>query len=270
MKHVGISEISPEQAVLTNIIGTQNVIRLAKKYQAERVLFTSSDKAVNPTNVMGTTKLMGERLMTAANMDSKITIFSSTRFGNVLGSNGSVVPIFKRQLQEGNNLTVTHPDMTRFVMSKQEAVGLVLQSVEIMRGGEVFVTKMPVMNIEIIAKGIIKTMSRTYGRNSSYCEIEYIGVKPGEKLYEELMSTEEMQRSLELEKYFVILPALRGFFHDVQFEYEHLISETVTRPYNSMHEECLDLPDTIETLTKFGLLDIPESEWVARDWPGDK
>jgi len=128
LKHVVLCEDSPDQAVRTNILGTQNVIEAALANNVERVIFTSSDKAVNPTNVMGTTKLMGERLMTAASTHSTGTIFASTRFGNVLGSRGSVVPLFRRQIESGGPITLTDSEMTRFIMTVPEASALVLES----------------------------------------------------------------------------------------------------------------------------------------------
>lgn len=157
-KHVILCEKSPNQAVATNIDGVSNLISAAKKNSVEKFIFTSSDKAVNPTNVMGTTKLMGERLVTAANIDpikTHKTIFASTRFGNVLGSNGSVIPIFKKQILSGQDVTLTDPEMTRFVMSLKQSVELVLQSADIAQGGEVFVTKMPVVRISDLAEVMI-------------------------------------------------------------------------------------------------------------------
>ncbi|MBT4732583.1 polysaccharide biosynthesis protein, partial [Candidatus Woesearchaeota archaeon] len=153
LKHVILCERSPEQAVQTNINGVQNIISAADMNNVEVVIFTSSDKAVNPTNVMGTTKLMGERLITAANSSKRENgpIFASTRFGNVLGSSGSVIPIFRNQISNGGPVTLTDRNMTRFVMSVEEAVELVLNSVIEAKGGEVFVTKMPVMRIKDLA-----------------------------------------------------------------------------------------------------------------------
>ena len=148
-KHVVLCERSPFEAVQTNINGVQNVISAAHSNQVEKVIFTSSDKAVNPTNVMGTSKLMGERLMTAANANLRDDgpIFASTRFGNVLGSRGSVIPIFKEQIRRGGPITLTDPAMTRFIMSIRQAVQLVIDSAELARGGDVFITKMPVIRI---------------------------------------------------------------------------------------------------------------------------
>ena len=189
LKHVGLCEDSPNEAVLTNIAGVQNVIDAALINNVERVIFTSSDKAVNPTNVMGTSKLMGERLITAANennLNAK-TIFASTRFGNVLGSRGSVVPLFRKQIELGGPITLTDREMTRFIMTLEEAAALVLESVWVAKGGEVLITKMPVARIEDLAEVMAENLSPT-----NKVDIIEIGTKPGEKLYEELMNDEEV------------------------------------------------------------------------------
>jgi len=190
LKHVPICEMSPNQAVSTNIIGTQNCIQAAKSNNVKTFIFTSSDKAVNPTNVMGSTKLVGERLVTAAaeNNDSDC-IFASTRFGNVVGSRGSVIPIFRKQIERSEKLTITHPEMTRFVMSLDEAVSLVFKSSQIAQNGDVLVTKMPVARILDIAQLFLEMAQR------SVDEYEIIGIKPGEKLFEELNNSEEVDRT---------------------------------------------------------------------------
>ena len=200
LKHVILCERSPDQAVETNILGIQNVIEAANFNNVDKVIFTSSDKAVNPTNVMGTSKLMGERLITAANSNKygQRTIFASTRFGNVLGSNGSVIPIFHNQIIKGGPITLTDQAMTRFVMSIDEAVHLVIDSSLKAQGGEVFITKMPVVRILDLAKAMIDLLAPKYGFDKNKIEISEIGQKPGEKLYEELMSNEETRRAIEL------------------------------------------------------------------------
>ena len=161
-----------------------------------RVIFTSSDKAVNPTNVMGTSKLMGERIITAANIvnNNGHQVFSSVRFGNVLGSRGSVVPIFAEQILGGEAVTITDARMTRFVMTIQEAAKLVLEAAMLACGGEVLVTKMPVMRIIDLAQAMIELLAPKAGLDPDKITIRYIGAKPGEKLYEELMSQEEASR----------------------------------------------------------------------------
>ena len=234
LKHVGLCEESPVQAVRTNIDGTQNVIDAALAAQVERVVFTSSDKAVNPTNVMGTTKLMGERLMTAASMSNKNskTIFASTRFGNVLGSRGSVVPLFRRQIENGGPVTLTDKAMTRFIMTLEEAASLVLNSVFMATGGEVFVTKMPIARIEDIATHMVEELS-----DANKIEVKEIGAKPGEKMYEELMNDEEVRRSYEVEDFFILLPAFAKNHEEIYPMVKG--RQKADRPYNSSLDACM-------------------------------
>lgn len=272
LKHVILTERSPEQAIQTNILGVQNIIAAALENDVGRVLFTSSDKAVNPTNVMGTSKLMGERLMTAANSNKRGdgTVFASTRFGNVLGSSGSVVPVFHGQIAHGGPVTLTDPDMTRFVMSIEQAVRLVLDSAELACGGEVFITKMPVMRIQDLARVMIKTLAPRYDHDPEKIEITVIGTKPGEKLYEELMSEEETRRSLELQRYFSVLPAFRGIYRDIRYDYPDTISDEVTNPYVSSMETPLSENEISQILQANGLLKESSMAMSQRYWPGDK
>lgn len=272
LKHVILSERSPEQAVQTNIHGVQNIIAAANANNVEKVIFTSSDKAVNPTNVMGTTKLMGERLITAANSNKRGNgpIFASTRFGNVLGSNGSVVPIFHNQIAKGGPITLTHREMTRFIMSIEESVKLVIDSAIEAQGGEVFITKMPVIRIIDLAKAMIDELAPHYGMQPEEIEIVEIGTKPGEKLYEELMSDEETRRAIELEYYFSVTPAFRGIYHDIDYKYENIISREVDNPYISANETALTIKEIKQFLKDKKLLNLPSEAIIQRYWPGDK
>ncbi len=249
MKHVIVSERSPRDAIRTNIKGVQNIIDAATVNNVDRVIFTSSDKAVNPTNVMGTSKLMGERLMTAASALSPESgpVFATTRFGNVLGSRGSVIPVFRNQIAGGGPVTVTDPAMTRFIMSLEQSVRLVLDSVAMARGGEVFVTKMPVINIKDLARVMVEMTAPLYGYAPDEIELETIGTKPGEKLYEELINEEEIRRCLELEKYFIIIPAFKSVYSHITYEYPDLVSPQVSQAYNSAREQ----PLSREELRKF-------------------
>ncbi|GAB3282047.1 polysaccharide biosynthesis protein [Parahaliea aestuarii] len=246
LKHVGICEKSPAEAVQTNIDGLQNLIRAAQRCEIERFIFTSSDKAVNPTNVMGTSKLMGERLVTAANnsRENKGTVFTSTRFGNVLGSRGSVVPIFKNQILNGKDITLTSREMTRFVMTISEAADLVIESSALAKGGEVFITKMPVIRIEDLGQVMIDVLAGEVDADKR-TKIHEIGVKPGEKLYEELMSEEETSRAIETEDYFVVLPAFRDLY-PVEYVYQGMKDAPVLKPYKSSEEELLT-PETLKS-----------------------
>lgn len=256
-KHVILCERSPRDAIATNIQGLMNVIDAAQANGVARMLFTSSDKAVNPTNVMGTTKLMGERLVTAANAHRRQetdTIFASTRFGNVLGSRGSVIPIFTRQIAKGGPVTLTDAAMTRFVMTIEEAVGLVLESTFLARGGEVFVTKMPVARIADLASIMIERLAPLHGFGPSDIEIKTIGSKPGEKMYEELMSEEEVRRAVDLDRFFAVIPAFRGVYQDIAYEYPQQTEKPVDRPYNSSVEKALSRAGLASYLAEKGLL----------------
>lgn len=248
LKHVGLCEDSPNQAMLTNIVGTQNVIEAALANKVGRVIFTSSDKAVNPTNVMGTSKLMGERLMTAANQNNRnhSTIFASTRFGNVLGSRGSVLPLFRQQIAKGGPITLTDARMTRFVMTLQDSAKLVLESVWLAHGGEVFITKMPIARIEDIAHAMRDALAA-----GADIEIVEIGTKPGEKMYEELMNEEEVRRSWEYGDFFVVLSP---FADTASREYVYLSdSARVDRPYNSALENTLSRTELTEYMKRHDL-----------------
>lgn len=235
LKHVSLCEQAPQAAIQTNILGTQNVIQAAQASGVRRVLFTSSDKAVNPTNVMGTSKLMAERLMTAANARSRNggTIFASSRFGNVLGSRGSVIPLFKRQIAAGGPVTLTDRQMTRFIMTLTEAVKLVMESIFLAKGGEVFVTKMPVCRIEDLASIMIAELAPQYDYRPRDVEVRIVNPRPGEKLYEELMNEEEIRRTIELDSHFVIVPALQSSSRKTEYAYPRMRTGALKSPYNS-------------------------------------
>jgi len=243
LKHVITSEKSPNETVETNITGIQNLINAAIKSKVKKVIFTSSDKAVNPTNVMGSTKLMGERLITAANTNKidKYPIFTSTRFGNILGSNGSVTEIFKEQISKGGPITLTDQNMTRFIMSVEDAVKLILESAIIGKGGEVLITKMPVIFIKDLAKAMIELYASKFGYKSKDIKIKVIGQKAGEKLYEELMNTEEIRRSIELKKYFSVKPAIINNFKKIKYNYNDIKSLKIQNSYISSEEVPLTI-----------------------------
>jgi FlaA1/EpsC-like NDP-sugar epimerase len=237
-KHVFFSEYNPFEAVQTNALGVQNVVQAAISNDTRLVIFTSSDKAVNPTSVMGTSKLMGERLITAANIvnHNHKQRFSSVRFGNVVGSRGSVFHIFSEQIKKGGPITVTDPEMTRFIMTVERAAQLVLEGAGLARGGEVMVTKMKVISIMDMALVMRELLAPHYGRDPEAVKVEIIGAKPGEKLYEELMTVEEVGRSQELEDMFVVIPAFRSLYHAINYSYPGDCGRKVDRPYISSQE----------------------------------
>jgi FlaA1/EpsC-like NDP-sugar epimerase len=205
LKHVPACEYNPMEAVKTNVIGVQNIIETAIDHNVEKVISISTDKVVNPTNTMGATKLLSERLISAASLykGAKRTVFSCVRFGNVMGSRGSVIPLFKDQIAKGMPVTVTHNEMTRFMMSIPQAAQLVIDAAKHAQGGEVFVLKMPILKIRDLAEALIESyelhIHKTYKN-----EIVESGIRPGEKMYEELMTLDESERALENDKMYII------------------------------------------------------------------
>jgi UDP-N-acetylglucosamine 4,6-dehydratase len=209
LKHVPLCEYNPFEAVKTNVLGTQNVIEVAMEEEVEKLITISTDKAVNPVNVMGATKLLAERLTISANYykGERRTAFSCVRFGNVLDSRGSVVPSFREQIRKGGPVTITDPDMTRFVMSIAKAVELVLEAAGIAQEGEIFIFKMPALRIGDLAEAMIEELAPQYGYAPESIKVEITGKRAGEKIYEELLTADEAINASETEDMFIITPA---------------------------------------------------------------
>jgi FlaA1/EpsC-like NDP-sugar epimerase len=210
LKHVESGEYNPFEVTQTNVVGTQNVIDASLAAGVETMILTSSDKAANPTSVMGASKLLGEKLVTAATnyKGAHPTIFASVRFGNVLGSRGSAIELFARQVTAGGPVTVTDPLMTRFVMTTEHAVELALKAVHLARGGEVFVFKMPVATLADLVEAAIEVVAPQAGRDPRTIERTTIEMRPGEKPYEELMTAEESTRARDIGDMYAVLPAI--------------------------------------------------------------
>ena len=183
LKHVPLCEYNPFEAVKTNVYGTQNVLDIALEHNVEKVITISTDKAVEPNSTLGATKLLAEKLTTAANAyrGDQRTIFSTVRFGNVLGSRNSILPLIKNQVKAGKPVTITDARMTRFIMPTESAVRLVFEAASIMKGGEIFVLKMPSVNIEDLIKGYVELLTEKDGK-SPKITYAYIGKRAGEKL----------------------------------------------------------------------------------------
>ena len=200
-KHVPLMETVPDEAVLNNVFGTWNTVMAANRAKVGNMILISTDKAVNPTNIMGATKRICEMIIQYADRVLDHTQYAAVRFGNVLGSNGSVIPLFKKQIEERSDVTVTHPDMIRYFMTISEASQLVLTAGAMANGGEIFVLDMgePV-KIDDLAKNMIRFAGLTLGKDIN---IRYIGLRPGEKLFEELLMSEEGLNKTENKKIFI-------------------------------------------------------------------
>ena len=199
LKHVSLNEYNPFEVKKTNIDGVENIIECAIEKKVKKVIFTSSDKAVNSTNIMGISKMMGERLILSSNnrIGKNPTIFSSVRFGNVLDSSGSILQIFREQLSKNYPLTITDKRMTRFFINLNDAINLCFYAEQNMIGGEIFVKNMASINIKDLAYAFSKNQNP---------KIDYVGIKEGEKLYEELFTDEEAKRAYMYNNYIYIFP----------------------------------------------------------------
>ncbi len=208
-KHVHLCEYNPLEAIRTNVIGTQNAIDACLENKVQKFIFISTDKAVNPTGTLGASKLLGEKITTAANYNKGNipTMFSSVRFGNVTMSNGSVIPKFIKQIHNGGEVTVTSPKMTRFLMPLSQAVGLIFKATQIMKGSEIFVLKMKSLSLKDLALSLIQEYRFRRNDNSKKIKIINIGRRAGEKMHEQLISEEEGLRISELDDMLIVMPS---------------------------------------------------------------
>jgi UDP-glucose 4-epimerase len=249
LKQVPSCEFFPMEAVRTNVMGTDNVIEAATAAGVKRVVCLSTDKAVYPINAMGMSKAMMEKVMVAKsrNLEGTGSVVCGTRYGNVMASRGSVIPLFVQQVMAGKPITVTDPNMTRFMMTLDDAVDLVLYAFQHGRNGEIFVQKAPAATIETLARAIVQMMGKPEH------PINVIGTRHGEKLYEVLCSREEMSSSEDLGGYFRIRPDMRDLNYGRYFDQgEKRITES--EDYNSHNTQRLDVEGMKQLLMKLDFM----------------
>lgn len=259
LKQVPSCEFHPMEAVKTNIQGTENVLEAAIVNEVRRIVCLSTDKAVYPINAMGISKAMMEKVMVAKsrNIDSNKTVICGTRYGNVMASRGSVIPLFVDQIRAGKALTITDPNMTRFMMTLTDAVDLVLYAFENGNNGDLFVQKAPAATVETLAQALANLMGQpNYPTN-------VIGTRHGEKLYEALLSREEMACAEDLGDYYCVPPDLRDLNYGKFVDHgEEKISRT--DDYNSHNTERLDVAGMQNLLRKLGFIRALErGEYIA-------
>ena len=239
LKHVPLCEYNPFEAIKTNVIGTQNLIEVSIDENVEKFITISTDKAVNPINVMGSTKLLSERLTISSNYykGKKNTALSCVRFGNVLDTRGSVIPIFRDQILNGNNITITDNEMTRFVMKISDATCLILKAAKLASGGEIFILKMPVVKISDLAEVMIEKYK--YPNAGKKFDIKIIGKRMGEKLYEELMTEEESENAYEDNHMFILRPPILEISEGCVYGIPKEFIKTKIKNYNSKNMSLL-------------------------------
>jgi UDP-N-acetylglucosamine 4,6-dehydratase len=243
LKQVPSCEFHPIEAVKTNVLGTENVLEAAIQCGVQRVVVLSTDKAVYPINAMGISKAMMEKVAVAKSRSSASTVINVTRYGNVMASRGSVIPLFIEQIRAGKPITLTDPNMTRFMMTLDDAVDLVLYAFEHGQPGEIFVQKAPAATIEVLAKALTALVGKPEH------EVQVIGTRHGEKLYEALLSREEMVAAADLGGYYRVPPDLRDLNYGKFVEQgETKISEATD--YNSHNTDRLDVPGMKDLLMK--------------------
>ena len=247
LKQVPSCEFHPMEAVKTNVLGTENVLEAAIHCGVKRVVVLSTDKAVYPINAMGISKAMMEKVAVAKSRSSAQTVINVTRYGNVMASRGSVIPLFIEQIRLGKPITITDPNMTRFMMTLDDAVDLVLYAFEHGQPGEIFVQKAPAATIEVLAKALTALVGKPEH------EVQVIGTRHGEKLYEALLSREEMVAAEDLGCYYRVLPDLRDLNYG-KFVEQGEIKISEANDYNSHNTVRLDVAGMQALLMKLGFM----------------
>ena len=204
LKHVDRCELNPLETINVNITGTKNIAKAAKKENIQKMIFISTDKAVNPIGVMGATKLLGEKLVSAEASHKSNTVFASVRFGNVFQTRGSILPRIEKQISKGGPITLTNPEMKRFFMTKDDAINLIISAATLAKGGETFVLKMPLIKLDDLFESMKEILSSKYNYTPSQIKTKIIGTRPGEKLIEYLLTQFEMENVYETKNFFII------------------------------------------------------------------
>lgn len=248
LKQVPSCEFFPMEAVRTNVIGCENVLDSALEHGVQKVIVLSTDKAVYPINAMGMSKALSEKVMVAKsrNLNGSGSVFCGTRYGNVMASRGSVIPLFVEQIKKGAPLTITDPNMTRFMMTLEDAVTLVVFAFEHGENGDIFIQKAPAATIEVLAKALVEL----YNSNS---EIKVIGTRHGEKLYETLVNREEMAKAIDMGDYYRVPADNRDLNYGKYFtQGEEKVS--VVEDYTSHNTERLDIAGMKKLLLKLDII----------------
>ena len=258
LKQVPSCEFYPMQAVQTNVVGTENVLNTAIKYNVKKVIVLSTDKAVYPINAMGISKAMMEKVAVAKsrNQNDDETIICCTRYGNVMASRGSVIPLFINQIREGKDITITDPNMTRFMMSLDDAVDLVMFAFKNGKNGDIFVQKAPASTVELLANTLVKLF-----KNPNH-PIKVIGTRHGEKLYETLLTREEMVNAIDMDNYYAIPSDTRDLNYNQYFEDGEVVTEasdyhshnTKRLNENELKDMILNLYEVQNELKEFGII----------------
>jgi len=210
LKHVDRCEYHPIEAFSVNVIGTKNIVQSSMNKNVKKVILISSDKAVNPIGVMGATKLLAEKLFSSeSSHKNSSTVFASVRFGNVIQSRGSILPKIENQISKGGPITLTDSRMQRFFMTKEDCIDLIIHATKLALGGEVFVLKMPLLKLNDLFAGMKEILAPKYGYKPSEIKTKIIGITPGEKIIEHLLTTFEMENALETKNFFIIPPLLQ-------------------------------------------------------------
>ena len=237
LKHVDRCELNPLETINVNIIGTKNIAKAAQNENVKKMILISTDKAVNPIGVMGATKLLSEKLISAESSHKSKTLFASVRFGNVFHTRGSILPRIEKQIQKGGPITLTDQHMKRFFMTKDEAVKLIINATNLAKGGETFILKMPLLRLADLFDVMKDTLGPKYGFDPKAIKIKVTGIRPGEKLTEYLLTKFEMSQALETKEFFILPSSFKS-------------TKNVKYPNSKKPKNLLNYFENLESLSK--------------------